>query len=321
MNAHREAAFVGLFAAAIGVLLIAGVSLTRSDAAAPAQPDKIRVPNAPGFPSPPNGAVVFARQDDDNVLALAATYNRAARTLSLQSSLVGSDGVGVSGLRLDLAVRTASGRVSGARGAGCGPGCYATTVATDAPGRVTVTIGRGAQRRQFPFALPRPWPDADATDLVRRSGRVWRNLRTLVWHERLAADPHHSISTVWRAVAPNRMSYRIAGGAEAIVIGSHRWDRESPNESWRRSSQEPELRQPVPFWSDVRDAHVVGATMVRGHPAWRVTFFDPATPAWFSVLLDKQTLRTLELQMMATAHFMQHVYSAFNEPLQLRAPR
>lgn len=321
MNAHLEAAFVALFAAGIGVLLIAGVSLTSADSAEPARVDKIDVPNAPGFPSPPAGAVVFARQDVDNVLALAVTPSRGERAVSLQSSVVGPDGMGVSGLRLGFAVRTAAGRAFGSRGTACGPGCYAASVATDAPQRVTVTVRRGLERREFRFDLPRPWPAADATDLVRRSGRVWRNLRTLVWHERLASDPRHVINTVWRAVAPNRFGYRIVGGAEAVVIGSRRWDRGSPTDSWRRSTQEPELRQPVPFWSDVRAAHVVGSTTVHGHPAWRVTFFDPRTPAWFSAALDKQTLRTLELEMTATAHFMRHVYRAFNEPLQVQPPR
>ena len=63
------------------------------------------------------------------------------------------------------------------------------------------------------------------------------------------------------------------------------------------------------------------STTVRGHRAWRVTFFDPRTPAWFSAVLDQRTLRTLELQMLTTAHFMHHVYRAFNEPLRLVPPR
>jgi hypothetical protein len=77
----------------------------------------------------------------------------------------------------------------------------------------------------------------------------------------------------------------------------------------------------VPLWSAVRDAHVVGSGIVGGRPVWRVTFFDPRTPAWFSIALDKQTIRTLELRMVATAHFMHHVYGPFNEPLRLEPPR
>jgi hypothetical protein len=45
---------------------------------------------------------------------------------------------------------------------------------------------------------------------------------------------------------------------------------------------------------------------------WRVSFFDPGTPAWFDILLDKTTLRTLDLHMTTTAHFTHNVYSSFN---------
>jgi hypothetical protein len=43
-----------------------------------------------------------------------------------------------------------------------------------------------------------------------------------------------------------------------------------------------------------------------------VSFFDPGIPAWFTLTVDKQTSRTLDSQMVATAHFMHDVYGAFN---------
>jgi hypothetical protein len=43
-----------------------------------------------------------------------------------------------------------------------------------------------------------------------------------------------------------------------------------------------------------------------------VSFFDPGKPAWFDILLDKATLRTFDLHMTTTAHFMHDVYSSFN---------
>jgi hypothetical protein len=51
---------------------------------------------------------------------------------------------------------------------------------------------------------------------------------------------------------------------------------------------------------------------MRGRSVWLVSFFDPGTPAWFNVALDRQTLRTLDLRMVTTAHFMHDVYSSFN---------
>lgn len=306
-QSHR---FLTTSGATLVASLVVGIALWQTGSqAAPASPQ------ARGFPSPPAGGLVFARQDGENVLALAVKLSANRRNVALQSSVVGQDGLGVAGLPIGFEIRTGAGRVARVRGVACGVGCYAATGETGPPGRVTVAVGR----RRFEFILPRPWPHSDATELVRRSGQVWRNLRTLVWRERLGSG-HNHLDTVYRAVAPNRFGYRIAGGAEAVVIGTRRWDRSSAQGSWEVSRQLPALRQPVPFWSDVRDAHVVGSPTVRGHRAWRITFFDPATPAWFSVDLDQRTLRTLSLQMLAAAHFMRHVYRGFNQPLKLEPP-
>ena len=58
-----------------------------------------------------------------------------------------------------------------------------------------------------------------------------------------------------------------------------------------------------PFWVKVTDAHVLGSATVRGRPAWRVSFYDPGTPGWFTVLVDKTSLRIYQVRMTATAHF------------------
>jgi hypothetical protein len=302
-----------------GALVTIVAALTGPGPAAPAPRASSRPPTASEFPAPPRNAVVFAQEDDANVVALAVRSRN--QQLSLQSSVVGPDGRGVDGLALGFAVRTGIGQVVRTAGTACGRGCYAATLATDPPRRVTVTVGEGSDQRSIDFALPRPWPPADANALVLRSGRVWRNLRTLVWRERLASDARHSINTLYGAVAPNGLSYQIKGGAAAVVIGVRRWDRASPTGPWRRSFQRPPLRQPIPFWSGVRNAHVVASPTVRGRRTWLVTFFDPRTPAWFTVVLDQATLRTLDLRMATTAHFMHHVYGPFNHPLELRPPR
>ena len=315
---RRLAGGLGALIAAIVVsLVVADLLHTGAGQAAPAAPGKILTPTAPEFPSPPARAIVFAREDGANALGLAVLPK--GRHLSLQASVVGPDGRGVAGLSLRFAVTMQTRRVIRAVGASCGLGCYAAGIAAGSPRRITVTIG--PSRRRFEFALPRAWPPADATALVRRSGRVWRNLRALVSHERLGSDPRHAIRTVYRMVAPDRLSYEIAGGAAAVVIGNRRWDRASATGSWQRSSQHPSLPQPLPFWSGVRDAHIVASPSVRGRRVWRITFFDPRTPAWFTALLDRQTLRTLDLRMVTAAHFMHDVYGPFNQPLPLRPPR
>ena len=54
---------------------------------------------------------------------------------------------------------------------------------------------------------------------------------------------------------------------------------------------------------------------------WVVSFVTPQVPAWFTIWIDKQTHRTLELRMIAAAHFMLHRYAPFNAPLTISPPR
>ena len=74
-------------------------------------------------------------------------------------------------------------------------------------------------------------------------------------------------------------------------------------------------------WVEVTDAHVLGSTTVRGRPAWRVSFYDQGTPGWFTVLVDKTSLRIYQVRMTATAHFMRDDYGSFNTTPAILPPR
>jgi ATPase family associated with various cellular activities (AAA) len=74
-------------------------------------------------------------------------------------------------------------------------------------------------------------------------------------------------------------------------------------------------------WVSAVDAHVLGTAVVHGRPAWRVSFFDQRSRAWFTVALDRRNLRTLDLHMIATAHFMHDVYSSFDSSAAIRPPQ
>jgi hypothetical protein len=65
---------------------------------------------------------------------------------------------------------------------------------------------------------------------------------------------------------------------------------------------------------------VIGETTFAGASVKRVTFFDPQTPAWFEVLVDPATFRTLDLHMTTTAHFMHDTYTQFNGPVTIEPP-
>ena len=120
--------------------------------------------------------------------------------------------------------------------------------------------------------------------------------------------------------APDRLAYQVRGGWAGVVIGTRRWDRAPGASSWTASAQ-TRLRQPVPSWVVVTDAHVLGAITVRGRAAVRVSFFDPVSAAWFTLVVDPKTQRTLDLNMVTNAHFMHDVFRAFDSTRPIVPPR
>jgi hypothetical protein len=266
---------------------------------------RIPTPNDPGFPSPPPGSVVLAQQAGSRALALA--YKPGL----VRVSVLDPAGDGESGLR--VALRFGRGYLM--TPSPCGPGCYQSDIAGVPDSPVTVSIGGASYR----FDLPR-LPAADGTALVAKATDTWNALRTLVWRERLASSPTNVLHTVYRAVAPHSLAYSIRGRSSSVIIGGDRWDRATPTSPWEKSSQDPPLDQPQPFWDEATNAHVVGTGQIGSHRVTRVSFFDPTTPAWFEAAIDPQSGRTLELDMTAASHFMHDVYGPFDAPFELHPP-
>lgn len=269
----------------------------------------------PGFPAPPEGAVVYAREDGPDVLALGVVPQGGA--LLLQASVLGGQGHGVPGLRVVFNVR-------GERRVGtpCGAGCYRATVPlTASPDVVSLEVSGRAVSASWRVELPTMWPPPDGAAILARAGRVWRSLRSLAYVEQLASDSTDQTTSTWRVAAPDRATYSIHGDGGAVVIGARRWDRSTPDGRWVSSPQSAPITQPVPFWVAVSNAHVLGTVPVSGRAAWLVSFFDPETPAWFEVTVEKRTGRTLALRMFATAHFMHDVYRSFDSAPPIVPPR
>jgi hypothetical protein len=299
---------------AAALLLRPGSNAQASVAPAAAAPAAtVPAPSGPRFPAPPAGAVVYSRELGSNALALGVVP-QAGQVLA-QASVVGPQGTGVSGLdvafRMQGATKTAT---------ACGAGCYRATLATTGkPASVDVILsGRDAVR--WHVALPAQWPAPDGSALLARVGAVWRSLRSLSYSETLSSGPGHTVLSTWQAVAPDRIAYQVKDGWDGIVVGETRWDKAPGAKRWV-SSPQTRLTQPVPSWVEVTDAHVLGSTTVRGRPAWRISFFDPQTPGWYTVLVDKASLRSYQVRMTATSHFMQDDYGAFNATSPILPPR
>ncbi|HEY7398066.1 MAG TPA: hypothetical protein VH538_07180 [Gaiellaceae bacterium] len=313
----------GVAAVAVGVAAIALVAVLVHDTPGPvATTSATTVPAATTpappsrtslrFPAPPPGAVVFTHQDVGTVLALAVN---PGRRLGLQVSALGPSGKGTRGLELSFTVAGRS-----ARGRPCGAGCYRASVPAPAhPKVVVVRVRGGGLDTVWRQRLPAAWPAPAASALVARAGDVWRSLHSLAFVEHLASDPQHAITSLWRVASPDQAAYQIVGGYAGIVIGDRRWDR-APGGRWIESEQASPITQPVPTWSAVRNAHLLGSGTVRGRPVWIVSFYDPSIPAWFKVAIEKATSRTVNVGMMATAHFMNDAYGAFDRARPITPP-
>ena len=205
-------------------------------------------------PLPARDAVVLAQEDGDDGVTLAAQPGR------LRVTVFDGQGLGVNGLGVTVA---------GAQTSSCGAGCYEAQ--TSARGMVPVVVAG----RRLVFDVPRNAPDAGA--LVARAGRVFRSLRSVTYVERLASSPRNRIVSTFTLEAPDRVEYRIHGGASGIVIGTRRWDR--TNGPWTLSSSTP-LPQPSPVWGTrVTNAHLLARTL----DSAVVSFLNPTVPAWFVV--------------------------------------
>jgi hypothetical protein len=222
--------------------------------------------------------------------------------------VLGPDDNGVDGL--SVAFR-AGGRTFGATA--CGPGCYRADGRIDAR-RVIVLLGSGA----VAFAIPgRTQP---ASPLVAEARRAFAGLSSLVIHERLASSPRDKLTTTFRIVAPDRLTYVTSAGARAVVIGGRRWDAQGKG-PLVRSAQTP-LQLPGAEWGPRwLNARALGWANVGGRRTRLVSFFDPRLPGWFELAVDPSTHRPLELKMTTAAHFMHHRYTNFNQPMKIVAPR
>jgi len=283
------------------VVAVAFLTQLRPGRDAPAAAAAPPPPSAPSQQSleppapPPPGAVVLAQEDGRYGVALALE-GRSARVIVLDPSGGGAVGVPVS--------------VDGSAASACGRGCYATTV-THGAGTFAVDVGGARVSFDVPARAP------SATAMLRRATRAFKSLRSVAYVERLASAPGQSILTHWRVEAPNRASYVIVGGPQAVIIGGTRWDRSGAVGRWTKTAISP-LELPQPVWGDeTTNAHLLATTPTTLTLAWA----NPSIPAFFTATFDRRTLLPLTLRMTAAAHFMHHRYLEFNGPRTIRPPR
>ncbi len=307
-SVSAELAVLAVVVAAVAVLT--ALRPGRDAEAAPPQPIVPR--EVAPAPAPPAGAVVLAGESRDLAIALAV---RPGRRLSVTATIVGQSGRGVDGLAVSLTARSKSSRET-RTGRPCGHGCYGATLPVAAPTRFVAQITGAGAPRSVAFPVAGRWPPPQARQFLGRASSAFLRLRTVVFLERLASAPSHSILTTWKLAAPDRLEYEIHGGPAGIVIGTRRWDRAKPGAPWT-SSVTTLLPQPTAPWGTrIANAHVLNETPRRLTASW----LDPVVPAWFTATFDRRSALPVALRMTAPAHFMRHRYLAFNRKVRIEPP-
>jgi copper transport protein len=252
--------------------------------------DRVAVASAAPAKGPP--PMVQAGESGDLAVALSV------RPAGAELAALDPDGRRVDGLAVTI---------RGAAASSCGSGCYGASGSF--VGEVPVSVDGRKLLFRFP-ARARP-----AGALVARATNAFRGLRSVDYVERLASSPRDKVVAEFTLERPDRLEYRIRGGADGIIIGSRRWDR-ARGGKWVPSPQDP-TSQPDPIWA----GHVQNAYLLETTPTtYVVSFLKPTGPAWFTLRLDRGTLLPRSLRMTAPAHFMTHSYTRFNAAPRIRAP-
>jgi copper transport protein len=304
---------VALELALLALVVVAVALLTAlrpgRDAATPAASGAREVGRAP---APPSHAVVFADEAGKLAVGLAV---RPGAPLRLTATILGQSGYGVDGLDVQLSAGNAARTVS-ALAQPCGHGCYSAALGLGSPRRFAVTISGDGAPRMLAFPVATSWPPPSGAAFLNGATRAFGRLRSVVYREHLASDPAHAITSTWKLVAPDRVEYAVDDGSQGIVIGRRRWDRSAPGEPWTRSTSVVLSQPSAPWGTRFDDVHVVRES----HGEQTLSWLDPVVPAWYTATFDRTSGRPRALKMTASAHFMQHLYLAYDTPVRIVAP-
>jgi hypothetical protein len=211
-------------------------------------------------------------------------------------------------------------RVSGSAATSCGSRCLRFPLRVLAGARSSFVVTVDLPRKpaaSVRFALPAGLP-ASADRLYRAARTRMLALDSLTMHETLGSGLAPPVVSTWTFGAPDRMSYEIAGGSKAVVIGTRRWDR--ADGKWTRSTSSP-LRLPAYPWQVVTSARLLGSTRLDGRPLRVLAALKPGAefPTWF-LLYVTHGGDVLRMRMTTTGHFMVDTYGALDSAPPIRPP-
>jgi len=175
------------------------------------------------------------------------------------------------------------------------------------------------------FDLP-TFPAPDGTSLLDQEQARMRQLKTYRIDEALGpADP--PAQTAYTYQAPNRTRVEASNGFQMVWVGTTRYSRRSPGENWQVDDAGLALPVPTLVWDTRRPtdtyvgAHILGVETRDGVDTRILGFLLNAgrSPYWFRLWVDADGL-VHRAEMRGQGHFMDHDFSAFDEPLTVDVP-
>lgn len=256
-----------------------------------AAPDQLAVAGHAG----PNIAAFWLRRSGDGL-------DGTARLLDLNSRPVEAE--------LELA---------GGEVEACGVGCWRLAL-FEARARVSVSITIDGEPHSV--TVPSSWRPRDASAarrLLQAAQRRLRSLRSLRLHESVNSGAGARVRTDYRFQAPDRMAYRTSSGTRIVAIGNARYLSTAGGPFEKDSFGASGFRLDSLFrWT----AYARSVQRLRSdRRSVTLAVFDPATPVWYRLRIDRSTLRIVDERMIAEGHFMRRRYFAFDRPVSIAPPR
>lgn len=209
--------------------------------------------------------------------------------------------------------------IAGAELESCDTGCWRLTMA-DRGRELTATVAD--QGRHYEATVPSRWGEAksgQAERLLREAQARMRKLETLRMRESLTSGLGVVVRARYRLEAPDRMAYETNTGTNLLAIGKTAYETAGDGEIDKRPFGADGFQLDQLFRWSVYGGSVRWLDSANG--VTRIALFDPASPIWYRLEIDRETKRIVGERMIAGGHYMTRRYYAFNQRLHLEAPR
>ncbi len=146
--------------------------------------------------------------------------------------------------------------------------------------------------------------------------RSWRTV------EQIADGAGNVVVTAIEAAVPDRLRYRTSAGAEAILIGSRRYQRQSGGRWVQDRLTLPQaVTGPFIFYLEQVETAALGRTEQCGSEECQIVLWEaPGRAATFAGWIGRRTMQVHRLLMVASGHFMTAELRGVNIPLQITPP-